>query len=44
MAAIGRQAELRAGVPYEPYLQSTRRLLTQLDEDGAGARPVRGGS
>jgi DNA-binding MarR family transcriptional regulator len=34
----------RAGVPYEPYLQSTRRLLTQLDEDGAGARPVRGGS
>jgi DNA-binding MarR family transcriptional regulator len=34
----------RAGVPYERYLQSTRRLLAQLYEDQESARPGRGGS
>jgi DNA-binding MarR family transcriptional regulator len=33
-----------AGVPYEPYLQSTRRLLVQLDEDQERARPGQGAS
>jgi DNA-binding MarR family transcriptional regulator len=33
-----------AGVRYEPYLQSTRRLLAQLAEDQERARPGRSGS
>ena len=32
----------RAGVPYEDYQQSTRRLLALLDEDQEPARPGRG--
>lgn len=35
----------RAGVPYDAYLHSTRRLLAELDEDpDLAARPERGGS
>jgi DNA-binding MarR family transcriptional regulator len=34
----------RAGVPYEHYQESTRRLLAQLDDDQQPARPRRGTS
>jgi DNA-binding MarR family transcriptional regulator len=42
----GKFAELvaKAGIRYEAYLESTRRLLVQLDEDQDRARPGRDGS